>query len=99
MKIEYSPQAEADFDEILLYGCSHWGVEAGLAFVDALKNTLRPLLDFPELGKVYDLENLTKDRQNLRIITHGNYQITYEISGDVIRIHAIIPKGRPHEEN
>ena len=95
MQIEYSPLAEADFDEILLYGCAHWGYEAGLAFVEELKITLRPLLDFPELGKTYDLEYLTKDRQNLRTIAHGNYQIIYEIVGDVIRVHTVIPKGRP----
>ena len=95
MIIEYSPLAEADFDEILLYGCSHWGYEAGLAFIEELKKTLRPLLDFPELGRPYDLEDKTKDKQNLRVIPHGKYQIVYEIVGEIIRILAIIPKGRP----
>jgi len=95
VKIEYSPQAEADFDEILLYGCLHWGPEAGLAFIEELKQTLRPLLDFPEMGRAYDLEDMTEDRQNLRVIPHGQYQIVCEIAGEVIRILTIIPKGRP----
>jgi len=95
MIIEYSDQAEADFEEILRYGYTHWGLEAGLAFIDALKNSLKPLLDFPKLGRMYDLEVLTPNKQSLRVIMHGNYQIVYEIVGDVIRVHTVIPKGRP----
>jgi len=95
VQIEYSPQAESDFDEILLYGCSHWGYEAGLAFITELRNTLQPLLDFPELGRKYELEALTPNKQDLRVIMHGNYQIVYETVGDAIRVHTVIPKGRP----
>lgn len=89
------PEAEKNLKEILEYGMENWGLEQALLFMEDLRTTISVLLEYPQLGPSYHDPKLDKDAQSLRSLVYKQYRIVYETDNNLIRIIAILPKGRP----
>ncbi len=92
-KIEYSPKALQDLDEIWNY------IENKLYNPVAAKNTINGILDkvenlisFPEAGKKLMFEN--KIDSGYRFISFKNYLVFYRLESNTIFIDRVIYSGR-----
>lgn len=97
MYVEFTDAAKADLKDIVEYGHAHFGRSSAEAFYQAFLKQVQRLVEFPELGRVYDGVLLGQAPYEIRVITIRRYQVFYEVTQLCVRIHAVIPRGKPRD--
>lgn len=54
MRLELSRRAQADLDDIRDYSAERFGAARAVAYLDAVEQVLRRIVDFPEIGRAHD---------------------------------------------
>ena len=85
MRLRQSPLASADLDSIYEYGAANHGIEAALAYIEAIEQRYRLLIDHPRSGRAEDAI-----LAGLRSLPSRTHRIYYSIEGDTIMIHRIL---------
>ena len=85
MRLRQSPRASADLDSIYEHGATNHGIRAALAYIEAIEQRFRLLLDHPRSGRTED--TLVP---GLRSMLSGSHRIFYRIDGDTITIQRIL---------
>ena len=85
MRLKQSPQTSADLDSIYEYGATSHGIRAALAYIEAIEQRFRLLLDHPRSGRTED--TLVS---GLRSMPSGSHRIFYRIDGDTITILRVL---------
>ena len=88
-KTEFSPEADADLEEIGDFIAQDNPVRA-LSFVVELRRRCADLADFPEAHPIY----IRKRGKALRKAVHGNYLILYEVRPTLVWIVRILHGAR-----
>jgi len=85
--LRLTPQAEADLEEIWLYGASEWSADQADRYVDGLMAVLNLLCDLPGIAR-----ERREFRPPVRIHPSGSHLIIYRLENggylDVLRILA-----------
>ncbi len=85
LRIVNSALAELDLLEIWLYTAEEWNLSQADSYLAQLGNTLKNLIDYPELGK--DRSELRKGYRSLLINHHLAF---YRLIGDEIQIMRVL---------
>ena len=85
MRLRQSPRASADLDIIYEYGATNHGTRAALAYIGAIEQRFRLLLDHPRSGRTED--TLVS---GLRSMPSGTHRIFYRIEDNTITIVRIL---------
>ena len=88
MKLLYSPEALTDLQMIKAYVTSQFGAEKGLEAVRDLKQSIRKLLKYPNLGHSLD-DIIDVSTDNYYFFINPNYVI-YSIDSNEIHIVRIL---------
>ncbi|HUG63455.1 MAG TPA: type II toxin-antitoxin system RelE/ParE family toxin [Methylomirabilota bacterium] len=83
--VTLSPEAERDYDELLLYGLLNWGEQQMLRYQESLDRAIEHLGDFPEIGPQRD--DLCARCRLLPVEHHALY---YRIEADAIQVVRIL---------
>ena len=85
LRIVNSELAEVDLLEIWLYTAEEWNLSQADSYLAQLSNTLKNLMDHPEIGK--DRSDLRKGYRSLLINHHLAF---YRLVGDEIQIMRVL---------
>ncbi|WP_128104168.1 type II toxin-antitoxin system RelE/ParE family toxin [Paenibacillus sp. DCT19] len=88
-KINYSPAAVDDLDEIFSY-ISHDNASAADNMLQKLDNSIANLAEFTNLGSVLQEDEYNLISRGYRFITVEPYLVFYRILGGVVVIHRIL---------
>ncbi len=90
VKVEWSPLARDELDEILDY-IAQDSPEYAISFFEQVQEKVRDLINFPKIGrKVPEF-----DKPNIRELILKNYRIIYRILEDKIQIIRIFHGSKP----
>lgn len=88
-KIQYSPVAVDDMDEIFSY-ISQDHISAAESMLENLDRHIAGLADFPNRGSVLSDEEYTLIQRGYRFIVVNPYLVIYRIFDDTVVIHRIL---------
>jgi toxin ParE1/3/4 len=80
-----APNAEADIEDILLYGRRQWGDAQADTYVEDIRAALRRLADFPFIGPARP--DLFPGARSLSV---GQHRIFYHVTGSTVRVVRIL---------
>ena len=85
MTLRLTPRAEADLEEVWLYGASEWSADQADRYVDGLVSVLNLLCDMPGIAR-----ERTEFYPPVRIHPSGSHLVIYRLDDggflDVVRI-------------
>ena len=93
MRLELSRAAESDLADIRDYTIAHYDVEQAIAYLDAVEQALRRIMDYPESGVKYP-----GIEPAIRSVPCGSHRIYYDVTGDVVRIQRVLHKAMEAEK-
>lgn len=85
MRLELSRKAQADLDDIRDYSIAHYDLERAIAYLDAVEQTFRRLVDFPEMGAAHSAL-----RSGIRSLGCQRHRIFYVIEERCVLILRIV---------
>ncbi|AQR74886.1 type II toxin-antitoxin system RelE/ParE family toxin [Sphingomonas sp. LM7] len=92
MRLELSREAQADLDDIRDYSVAQFGVPRAIAYLDAVEQAFRRVLDFPEIGAV------RPELAGVRSLGCQQHRLFYTVDGETIRIVRILHKAMDVEQ-
>lgn len=92
MRLELSRAAEADLFDIRDYTVTHYDADQAIAYLDAIEQALRRIIDYPESGMKYPGINPT-----IRSVPCGSHRIYYDVAGDLVRVQRVLHKAMDAE--
>lgn len=93
MRLELSRAAEADLADIRDYTIAQYDVDQAIAYLDAVEQAFRRIVDYPESGVRYpDIEPA------IRSVPCGSHRIYYDVTGAVVRIQRVLHKAMDVEK-
>lgn len=84
MRLELSRRAQADLDDIRDYSLAEFGTARAVAYLDAMEEAFRRMLDYPEIGSIHRAVH-----PPIRCLGCQQHRIFYQVDGDrmlVVRI-------------
>ena len=85
LRIVNSSLADADLLEIWLYTAEEWNLSQADKYLDQLANTLKNLVDHPEMGKERD-----ELRKGYRSLLVNHHIVFYRVIDDEIQIMRVL---------
>lgn len=85
LRLALTPQARADFEDVLLYSLQTWGPEQRDRYAAAIEAAFLRLRDHPQLGQVRD--GLPPGCRSYRVEQH---LLVYDLRGSFVRILRIL---------
>jgi toxin ParE1/3/4 len=93
MRLELSRAAEADLAGIRDYTVEHHGGDQAIAYLDAIEQAFRRIMDYPESGMKYP-----GIEPAIRSVPCGSHRIYYDAAGDAVRIQRVLHKAMDAEK-
>ena len=87
MRLELSRAAEADLADIRDYTIERYDVDQAIAYLDAIEQAFRRIMDYPENGVKYP-----GIEPAIRSVPCGSHRIYYDVMGDAVRIQRVLHK-------
>ena len=87
MRLELSRKAQADLDDIRDYSVEQFGRMRAAAYLDAIEQTFRRIIDHPEIGTMRsDLGG------RLRSLPCGSHRVYYDLLDEVAVVRRVLHK-------
>ena len=94
-KVQYSPEALNDLDEIWEYILLELGnPDAAENVVNKMMDTIDALEDFPERGA--PLSSVAEVESDYRFVLSGNYIAFYRVEGKAVQVDRVLYQGRDY---
>ena len=87
MRLELSRKAQADLDDIRDFSVSEFGNERAIAYLDAIEQSFRRLLDHPRIGT-----SRAELRSGVRSYPIGEHRIYYRLTADRVSVIRLLHK-------
>ena len=87
MRLEQSPDAQADLAEITAYGAENFGAMRALDYLARIEQCFRQLSDYPKSGRADPAVH-----PRVRSLSCGSHRIYYSIDADTITVRRILHK-------
>jgi toxin ParE1/3/4 len=85
--VELSNAADADIEDILLYGVERFGAETAESYVRGFDDCFALIAAHPAIGAVHDIV-----RPPVHSLPHGSHRIYYDVLPDRIVIRRVLHK-------
>jgi len=93
MRLELSRAAETDLADIRDYTIAQYDVDQAIAYLDAVEQAFRRIMDYPESGVKYPgIEPV------IRSIPCGSHRIYYDLAGEAVCIQRVLHKAMDAEK-
>lgn len=86
MQLELSRKAHADLDDIRDYSVRQFGPLRTIAYFDAIEQTFRRIVTYPEIGTAYAALG------GVRSLPIGEHRVYYEVVADKVLIVRVLHK-------
>lgn len=93
MWLELSRAAEADLVDIRDYSIAQYDVDQAIAYLNAVEQTFRRIIDYPESGMKYP-----GIEPPIRSIPCGSHRIYYDVTEEAVRIQRVLHKAMDAEK-
>ena len=93
MRLELSRKAQADLDALRDHSVEHFGVVRAVAYLNAIEQTFRRVLSFPEIGSAHPTVQPV-----VRSLACQRHRIFYSVAGKTVMIVRILHEAMDAEQ-